>query len=164
MRQAARSRSDPVGVLIDHTPDPAQDDYRYRPQVNLGPHRLMLRPRESRDLRLISSEVKIKPTATLTYSQDVFGNSVTAAVFGSSADMLVIDSVTQLQLAAGPRPVFDIAASAILSFSIRRRRADPYRCVDVPARSRSGGTVAQPDMADRLDGANPFQTILATLA
>jgi len=82
--------------------------------VNLGPHRLMLRPRESRDLRLISSEVKIKPTATLTYSQDVFGNSVTAAVFGSSADMLVIDSVTQLQLAAEPCPVFDVAASAIV--------------------------------------------------
>ena len=31
--------------------------YRYRQPVSLGPHRLMLRPRESRDLRLISSEL-----------------------------------------------------------------------------------------------------------
>ena len=74
----------------------------------------MLRPRESRDLRLISSEVKISPTATLTYSQDVFGNSVAAAVFGASSDTLVIDSVTQLELAAEPWPVFDVAASALV--------------------------------------------------
>ena len=35
--------------------------YAYRRRVNLGPRRLMLRPRESRDLRLISSEVKVTP-------------------------------------------------------------------------------------------------------
>jgi hypothetical protein len=33
--------------------------YRYREPVSLGPHRLMLRPRESRDLRLISSDVAV---------------------------------------------------------------------------------------------------------
>ncbi len=96
-------------LLIQH-----KTTYRYRRQVSLGPHRLMLRPRESRDLRLISSEVKISPTATLTYSQDVFGNSVAAAVFGASADTLVIGSVTQLQLSAEPWPVFDVAASAMV--------------------------------------------------
>ena len=31
--------------------------YRYREPVSLGPHRLMLRPRESRDLRLISRDI-----------------------------------------------------------------------------------------------------------
>ena len=87
--------------------------YRYRREVILGPHRLMLRPRESRDLRLISSEVTTTPPATLTYSQDVFGNSVAAAIFASSADTLVIDSVTLLQLGAEAWPIFDIAASAI---------------------------------------------------
>jgi Bacterial transglutaminase-like N-terminal region len=35
--------------------------YRYRQPVSLGPHRLMLRPRESRDLRLISSDVVVRP-------------------------------------------------------------------------------------------------------
>ena len=34
----------------------------YQP-VSLGPHRLMLRPRESRDLRLISSDVAVTPAA-----------------------------------------------------------------------------------------------------
>ncbi len=87
--------------------------YQYQRQVSLGPHRLMLRPRENRDLRVISHEVKINPAASLTYSQDVFGNSVAAAVFGASVDMLVIDGATQLQLGAEPWPVFDVAASAI---------------------------------------------------
>jgi transglutaminase-like putative cysteine protease len=88
--------------------------YRYRRQVSLGPHRLMLRPRESRDLRLVSSEIKISPAAALTYSQDVLGNSVAAVVFGSPADTLVIDSVAQLQLDAEPWPIFDVAASAMV--------------------------------------------------
>jgi transglutaminase-like putative cysteine protease len=88
--------------------------YRYRRPVSLGPHRLMLRPRESRDLRLVSSEVEISPAAALAYSHDVMGNSVAAAVFGAPADMLVIDSVALLHLDAEPWPVFDVAASAMV--------------------------------------------------
>ena len=88
--------------------------YRYRQPVSLGPHRLMLRPRESRDLRLVSSDVIVTPTATLTWAQDVFGNSVATATFQSMADNLVIDSVVELQLNAAAWPVFDIAASAIV--------------------------------------------------
>lgn len=87
--------------------------YRYRKLVRLGPHRLMLRPRESRDLRLISSEVVVTPTAAVTWAHDVFGNAVATAAFQSLADSLVIDSVTELELSAAPWPVFDIAASAI---------------------------------------------------
>ena len=88
--------------------------YRYREPVSLGPHRLMLRPRESRDLRLVSSDVIVTPAATITWAQDVFGNSVAAATFQSMADNLVIDSVVELQLNAAAWPVFDIAASAIV--------------------------------------------------
>jgi len=88
--------------------------YRYRHAVSLGPHRLMLRPRESRDLRLISSDVIVTPAATISWAQDVFGNSVATATFQSMADNLVIDSVVELQLNAAAWPVFDIAASAIV--------------------------------------------------
>ena len=35
--------------------------YRYRHAVAFGPHRLMLRPRESRDLRLIGFEMVVTP-------------------------------------------------------------------------------------------------------
>jgi transglutaminase-like putative cysteine protease len=53
-----------------------QTTYAYRRPVSLGPHRLMLRPRESRDLRLISSEIKVTPEGALTWAEDVFGNAV----------------------------------------------------------------------------------------
>ena len=85
--------------------------YRYRQPVSLGPHRLMLRPRESRDLRLISSDVGV-PAAVLTWAHDVFGNAVATANFQAMADNLVIDSVAEIQLNAAAWPVFDIAASA----------------------------------------------------
>ena len=88
--------------------------YRYREPVSLGPHRLMLRPRESRDLRLISCDVLATPAATISWAQDVFGNTVATASFPSMTDSLVIDSVAELQLNAAAWPVFDIAASAIV--------------------------------------------------
>ena len=81
---------DPVTTLkIVH-----RTTYRYREPVNLGPHRLMLRPRESRELRLIASEVSVAPDAALTWAHDVFGNAVATVGFPAATDRLVIDSVT----------------------------------------------------------------------
>ncbi len=88
--------------------------YRYRGPVSLGPHRLMLRPRESRDLRLISSAVTVAPAAQVTWAHDVFGNSVATAMFRGVTDSLVIDSVVELELYGSAWPIFDIAASAIV--------------------------------------------------
>jgi transglutaminase-like putative cysteine protease len=87
--------------------------YRFRQPVSLWPHRLMLRPRESRDLRLVSSTVTVTPAAVVTWAQDVFGNAIATASFQTMSDRLVIDSVAELQLDAAAWPVFDIAASAI---------------------------------------------------
>jgi transglutaminase-like putative cysteine protease len=87
--------------------------YRFHRPVSFGPHRLMLRPRESRELRLISSNVTVDPAATVTWAQDVSGNAVATATFQAMADNLVIDSVAEIQLDAAAWPVFDIAASAI---------------------------------------------------
>jgi len=82
--------------------------------VSLGTHRLLLRPRESRDLRLLSSELSVTPTATLTWAYDVFGNTVATATFHSACDSLDISSVAEIQLDTAAWPVFDIAASAIV--------------------------------------------------
>ena len=87
--------------------------YSFHQPVSLGPHRLMLRPRESRELRLVSSAVTLTPAAAVTWAQDVFGNAVATASFQTMSDQLVIDSATELQLHASAWPVFDIAASAI---------------------------------------------------
>ena len=87
--------------------------YRYHQPVSLGPHWLMLRPRESRDLRLTAFELTLTPAAAVTWAHDVFGNAVATATFQTMADTLMISSVADLQLDAVAWPVFDIAASAI---------------------------------------------------
>lgn len=87
--------------------------YRYRHPVTLGPHRLMLRPRESRDVRLVASNIVVTPDATLSWANDVSGNAVATATFEQPSDALVIDSVARVELSASAYPVFDIAASAI---------------------------------------------------
>ncbi|WP_456649099.1 MULTISPECIES: transglutaminase N-terminal domain-containing protein [unclassified Bradyrhizobium] len=53
--------------------------YRFGGQVSLNHHRFLLRPRESRDLRLLSSVIHLTPLGELTWAQDVFGNSVATA-------------------------------------------------------------------------------------
>jgi transglutaminase-like putative cysteine protease len=97
-----------ITLRIRHT-----TTYRYRRPVSLGPHRLMLRPRESRDLRLMLSDVTVTPHAVVTWAHDVFGNAVATATFQAMTDRLVIDSVAELELNAAAWPVFDIATSAI---------------------------------------------------
>jgi hypothetical protein len=72
----------------------------------------MLRPRESRDLRLVSSNVTV-PASAVTWAQDVLGNAIATASFQMMSDRLVIDSVADLQLHAAAGPMFDIVASAM---------------------------------------------------
>jgi len=89
-----------------------QTTYRYRVATEFGVHKLMLRPRESRNLRLIKHELELSPAATVTWANDVFGNAVATASFQDLAHKLVIDSFVELDLDVGQWPVFDIAASA----------------------------------------------------
>jgi hypothetical protein len=62
--------------------------YRYRRQVAFGPHRLMLRPRDGHDLRLLANELDIAPSGTLKWVYDVLGNSVTIVSFAEPASEL----------------------------------------------------------------------------
>ena len=96
-----------ITLTIRHT-----TTYRYRLPVWLGAHRLMLRPRESRELRLVSSDVTTTPGASLSWAHDVFGNTVATASFQGMTDRLSIESVAVLELSASAWPVFDITAAA----------------------------------------------------
>ena len=66
--------------------------------MSIGAHRLMLRPREGRDLRLMSHTLAITPASVLTWAHDVFGNAVAMATFAATTDMLVIDSAADILL------------------------------------------------------------------
>ncbi|TYC81563.1 transglutaminase family protein [Novosphingobium sp. BW1] len=95
-------------LLIRH-----RTSYRYQVPVQLGPHRLMLRPRESCEVRLKTFELTILPQAQVSWAHDVFGNAVATAIFTGLTEELVIESSARVQLESVAWPVFDIAASAI---------------------------------------------------
>src|SRR5579871_1687785 len=86
--------------------------YRYRQPVSFGPHRLMLRPRESRDLHLMSCDITVSPSVKVSWAQDVFGNAVATTSMGAMADTLAVEAISHVRLEAAAWPVFDIAASA----------------------------------------------------
>ena len=62
--------------------------YRYKRAVSFGNHRLLLRPRDGHDLRLIQSAISITPTAQLRWHFDTFGNSVAIAIFSEPSNQL----------------------------------------------------------------------------
>ena len=66
--------------------------YRYSRPVTFGEHRMMMRPRDSHDQRLVSAALEISPLATLRWHHDVFGNTVARASFQGAAEELRFDS------------------------------------------------------------------------
>lgn len=71
--------------------------YRYARDVKFGPHRLVFRPRDSHDLRLVDTKLVIKPAATLHWQHDAFGNSVAIATFADAARELEFESTLEVE-------------------------------------------------------------------
>ncbi len=68
-------------------------EYRYVRPVAFGEHRIMLRPRDGHDLRVLASKLDIVPQPMrLRWIHDVFGNSVAIAVFDERSDTLTFTS------------------------------------------------------------------------
>ena len=71
--------------------------YRYKQPVAFGEHRMMLRPRDSYDQKLIEARLRITPEpASLRWVHDVFGNCVAIARFSGRATELCFDSTIRL--------------------------------------------------------------------
>ncbi len=67
--------------------------YSYRRVVGFGPHRMLFRPRDSADQRLLSWDLSITPRPTLLRSvPDAFGNVGTVAHFAGRARELRFES------------------------------------------------------------------------
>ena len=113
--------------------------YRYRNPVALGEHRMMLRPLESYDQRLISAELSITPEPSSWRNvHDVFGNCVSIARFTGRTDRLAVES--RMVLEHTPQPAFEFDGEAHggafplayspddlpdLARSMERQHADP---------------------------------------
>ncbi|HEY2071595.1 MAG TPA: transglutaminase family protein [Rhizomicrobium sp.] len=71
--------------------------YKYRQPVALGEHRMMFRPRESYDQKLIETRLIITPKpVTLRYFHDVFGNTIGVATFKGRTRELTFESFFRL--------------------------------------------------------------------
>jgi transglutaminase-like putative cysteine protease len=119
--------------------------YRYARPVRFGDHRMMLRPRDSHDLRLLDTSLSITPPAVVRWIHDAFGNSIAIASFGDAADELVFHSTFRAEhfplaeraLGAELEPYartypFSYSVEDIpdLSRAIERHYADPDHVVD----------------------------------
>ena len=72
--------------------------YRYRRPVAFGEHRMMLRPRDSHDQKVIETSLEISPQPTsLRLVQDAFGNHVGIARFSGWSRELWFESVVRLE-------------------------------------------------------------------
>lgn len=78
--------------LLRHT-----TTYRYARPVTLGRHRLMIRPRDSHEMRLHEATLGLSPQANVLWQYDVFGNSVALVDFAEPAAELTIDSTLDVE-------------------------------------------------------------------
>lgn len=116
-------------VRIQHT-----TTYRYASPVAFGAHRLMIRPRDSHQMRLRRATVTTKPAARINWTYDVFGNVVGTARFDERADTLEI--ISELELEHYPATsdlIFETGSD--LAFPVQYTGdeaidAQPYRIVD----------------------------------
>ncbi len=123
--------------------------YRYRRPVAFGEHRIMFRPRDSYDQRLIEATLDITPEpASLRWLFDVFGNCVAVATFTTRAETLTFACGITLDHTPEHAPVFPLAPHAThypfgygaedmpdLARSIERQWPDPRHEVDAWARA-----------------------------
>ncbi len=84
-------------------------EYRYRKPVGFGDHRLMFRPRDSFDQRLIEATLHISPEPqSVRWIHDVFGNCVAVARFNGRADTLRFETRIALEHTPQGTPDFRI--------------------------------------------------------
>lgn len=89
--------------------------YRYRQPVAFGEHRMMLRPRDSHDQRVIDVSLEIQPPpSSLRYETDDFGNHVAIAEFAGVATELTFSSVVNLDHSPAPAGHPDLDEAAVI--------------------------------------------------
>jgi transglutaminase-like putative cysteine protease len=88
--------------------------YRYRQPVSFGEHRMMFRPRDSYDQKLLDARLAITPEpSSVRWVHDVFGNCVTIADFaGGEAEAIRFESNIWLDHSPSNTPDFQIEDTA----------------------------------------------------
>ncbi|CAN5809948.1 transglutaminase family protein [soil metagenome] len=69
--------------------------YRYNQPVTFGLHRIMFRPRDSHDLRVLATDLKVSPNANIRLIQDPHSNSVALVQpLGEATELKIVCSFT----------------------------------------------------------------------
>ena len=145
--------------------------YSYKQPVHFGEHRLMVRPRDSHDQHLISSELTFDPPPReLRWLHDVFGNSVAIASFGTPHHQLRIENKAQLEHMPSDLEdvhIEDYARNYPFTYSseempdllrsIERQHLDPQRKIDTWARRFVGKSGATATLAMLTDMTNAIK-------
>ena len=93
-------------------------EYRYTHPVAFGEHRIMLRPRDGHDLRVLSAASRsCRQPMSLRWIHDVFGNSVAIATFDERAETLSFFSTATVE--HNPAEEFALTAGRSRLISIR---------------------------------------------
>lgn len=125
--------------------------YQYKKPVTFNEHRLMCRPRDSHDLRLMKTGLVISPSANVRWLHDVFRNSIAIAAFSEPASELTfISSFKAEHFPAQEEKIvledyarhlpFNYAAEDVSDLGRTRERhyADPERKIDLWAKAFVG--------------------------
>lgn len=118
--------------------------YHYAEPVTLGPHRMMMRPRDSHDLRLLDTSLSLSPAPSSTrWVHDVFGNSVMIVQFAEPAAELFVESAFRAEH-------YPLSETAVEIEPYAKKYPFSYDAMDVPDLGR---TVERhyPDPEHRVD-------------
>jgi transglutaminase-like putative cysteine protease len=122
--------------------------YSYAAPVRLGEHRMMLRPRDSNDQRLLGANLAIDPQpSSLRWIHDVFDNCVAIADFNGNTRHLRVENTITLEHTSANEPEvrleeraryypfsYDADEMPDLARSMERRYCDPQGELDRWAR------------------------------
>ena len=98
--------------------------YTYSEPVAFGQHRLVLRPREGHDLRIVDMRVQIEPAHEITWIRDVYGNSIALVDFTAPAERLeIVERRDRGARGAVSREALPRAVARGLARRVRGRRA-----------------------------------------
>lgn len=65
-------------------------EYHYSAPVSFGPHRIMMRPREGHNVRLVSGRLEVEPKAEVRWLRDIYDNSIAILTFAEPSQTLRI--------------------------------------------------------------------------
>ncbi|MEY4483287.1 MAG: hypothetical protein RL693_739, partial [Verrucomicrobiota bacterium] len=87
-------------------------EYHYNEPVRFGVHRVLMRPREGHDLRIVQSTVEARPSSSVDWVRDIHGNSIALVTFLEPSALLRIHSELMVDLAPDRMVECGIAALA----------------------------------------------------